>query len=224
MDATVIIPKRAPRAVRNNNPGNIRVGDPWQGLMKPEAMTPDQASEKDFCVFQSPKWGFRAIARVLISYKDKYGIETIAGAITRWAPPRENDTAAYIKHVAELVQQAADLPLDFHSFQDLRPLCKAIAIHENEAWLFEDEDLDTGLRLAGVEPPVTNLASSRTIKSAAAGISATAVIEVVNQVQPALSTIGQIKEYAPHVAVAVLVIVLVAIVVFRIQDWQRARR
>lgn len=224
MTALPTVPTRAPRAVRNNNPGNIRIGDPWQGLAKLEDMTDEQKDENAFCVFQSPKWGFRALARVLISYFDKYQIKTIAGVITRWAPPGENDTVAYINRVAELTQTAADKSLDLHSFKDLRPLCKAIAIHESGAWLFEDSDLDTGLRLAGIEPPVANLAQSRTIKTATAGIGATAVIEMVQQVQPALSVIGNIKEYAPHIAVGVLVIVLIAIVIFRVQDWMQAKR
>ncbi len=31
-----------PRPLRNNNPFDIRVGDPWQGLMSPADMNPAQ--------------------------------------------------------------------------------------------------------------------------------------------------------------------------------------
>lgn len=223
---TPTIEKRALPAVRNNNPGNIRITNPltpWQGLMPADSMTPDQAGEKEFCVFQSPKWGFRAMARLLINYKDKYEIQTIAGVITRWAPPSENDTQAYIRHVAELTQQAADLPLDLHSFKDLRPLCKAIAIHESGSWLFEDADLDTGLTLAGAPPDVPALAKSRTFKAGGAAVVASAALETIQQIQPTLATIGTLKEYSAQIAIGLLVILAVSTMIWRIQDHLRAK-
>ena len=119
------------RAVRNNNPGNIEKGAPWQGLMPPEEMTDEQKDEKRFCVFKSPKWGFRALARTLITYQDKHGIRTIVGVIARWAPPTENVTTAYVKHVSDMTGFKADEVLDLHSYEHLAPLVKAIAIHES---------------------------------------------------------------------------------------------
>lgn len=59
---------KLPRGIRNNNPGNLEWGDPWQGL------DPDgQAQDKRFVVFKDPAMGIRAIARTLITYQDKYG-------------------------------------------------------------------------------------------------------------------------------------------------------
>ena len=46
-----------PRGIRNNNPGNIRIGDDWKGLAKADEMTTWQAKEQDFCVFSDPKYG-----------------------------------------------------------------------------------------------------------------------------------------------------------------------
>ena len=53
------------RGVRNNNPGNIRVGDDWVGLAKSDEMTAWQAKEQEFCVFSEPKYGIRAMCKIL---------------------------------------------------------------------------------------------------------------------------------------------------------------
>ena len=44
------------RGYRNNNPGNIRVGAPWHGLIPRARMTPVQSAEAEFCVFEAPAW------------------------------------------------------------------------------------------------------------------------------------------------------------------------
>src|SRR3546814_1742565 len=90
---------KLPRGIRNNNPGNLEWGDPWQGLLEPKKRT-----DKRFAQFEDPVMGIRAIARTLITYQDKYGIKTIEDAIHRWAPPNENDTLSYSSHVARLAE------------------------------------------------------------------------------------------------------------------------
>ncbi|HCQ3021998.1 TPA: hypothetical protein OHP99_004980, partial [Escherichia coli] len=55
---------KTPRGIRNNNPGNLDKGSPWQGL----AANPD---EPRFCTFKDPVWGIRALAVTLITYHDK---------------------------------------------------------------------------------------------------------------------------------------------------------
>jgi hypothetical protein len=54
--------------------------------------------DPDFVIFSSPIYGIRAMARILRSYKAR-GIVTLAGIIKTWAPPSENNTAAYISFV-----------------------------------------------------------------------------------------------------------------------------
>lgn len=72
-----------------NNPGNIEHGpQTWQG------QTSDQPDAK-LVKFATPEDGLRAIVKTLQTYQRK-GIFTIAGAVTRWAPPIENNTQAYI--------------------------------------------------------------------------------------------------------------------------------
>lgn len=163
-----------PRAQRNNNPLNIVKGSPWQGLMVPEMMTPEQEAETRFCVFSAPRWGFRAAAVTIITYFDKYQIDTIRGVIQRWAPPAENDTNAYIGFVCVHAGFSSDEVLDLHSYDVLFRLLKAMSQEEAGGWYFDDKDLEAGLRSAGVEPaPASFMASHgvppKIIAGAAAG-------------------------------------------------------
>ena len=81
--------ERKTRALRNNNPCNIRLGSRWFGLCK------DQ-TDPSFCQFTSMMYGFRAFFKLAYTYVNKYHIRTIRGFIGRFAPPNENNTCAYI--------------------------------------------------------------------------------------------------------------------------------
>lgn len=85
------------RGIRNNNPGNVRLtGDQWQGM---SATQTDGA----FVQFDEMRYGVRAACKVFRNYQSKYGLRTITQLISRWAPPSENDTAAYAEDVASRV-------------------------------------------------------------------------------------------------------------------------
>src|SRR5690625_833965 len=113
-----------PRGIRLHNPGLIEKGDPWQGLAD------DQSADSRFAVFDGPEWGIRAIARVLITYQDKHGIENISGIVNRWAPPSENDSEAYARHVAQRLGVALHQVIDVTEFETARHLVEAIIRHE----------------------------------------------------------------------------------------------
>lgn len=136
------------RAVRNNNPGNVRVGAKWQGLMPREQMTPEQAAETAFCVFQSPEWGFRAMATIFKNYARLDKITTLRQAISRWAPPSENNTKAYVQSVADYTGCDPDKPFGFQSPANMASLCKAVSIHECGGWFFQQSDLMNGSQAA----------------------------------------------------------------------------
>lgn len=136
------------RGQRNNNPGNIRVGEHWQGLLNPEEMTPEQVAEKEFCVFRSPNWGFRAMGVIFLNYAKLHGISTIRGAISRWAPPNENDTEAYVKAVAARLGCGPDERFSLTNRQNLTGLLKAVSIHECGGWKFALGDLVWGVDAA----------------------------------------------------------------------------
>ncbi|WP_205955160.1 structural protein [Pantoea stewartii] len=120
------------RGIRNNNPGNIRWGDEWKGLV-PEG----QRTDKSFCQFKAPEFGIRAMIIILRNYQSKYGLKTITGIIKRWAPPNENDTQAYILSVAQATGTDADKPIDLTDSRKLFPLLQAIIKHENGTQPYE---------------------------------------------------------------------------------------
>ena len=131
---------KLPRGVRNNNPGNIELGDPWQGLVPVNERT-----DPRFAQFMSPAYGIRALARTLITYQDKHNIRTVTGAINRWAPPVENDTGAYVRAVQNAV--GGDI-VDMHDYRYLRPLVEAIIKHENGRCTYEDAVMAEGVKRA----------------------------------------------------------------------------
>lgn len=184
---------KQPRGIRNNNPGNIRRnGDPWQGLAK------DQ-TDREFFTFQSAIYGIRALARLLITYQDKYGLCTIEGIITRWAPAVENNTTAYIQSVARRTGFSALFALDMHCFDHLKPIVEAIIQHENGQQPYSDAEITKALVLAGVEPKQQSLQASRTVKGgqvATAGTLGAGVIEAVQEtLEPATSALLAIAPY-----------------------------
>ena len=88
------------RGIRNNNPLNIRhSADRWQGARK-------EQTDKAFVQFENMAYGYRAAWKVLDSYWKHFKRErmpfNIRNIISRWAPPNENDTEAYIINVLKL--------------------------------------------------------------------------------------------------------------------------
>ena len=81
------------RGLENRNPGNIRRAPVhYKGEVRP-------SRDPDFKEFESLAWGYRAIFVLLDTYRARYGIDTLRGMISRWAPPSENDTGAYLRTV-----------------------------------------------------------------------------------------------------------------------------
>ncbi|MBR6170754.1 MAG: hypothetical protein IKQ51_08665 [Bacteroidaceae bacterium] len=87
---------KLPRGLRNNNPLNIRrSGDKWQGLRVLQ-------EDREFFQFVSMEYGWRAAFVILCrTYYGKYKLRTIRDIVSRWAPAKENNTEAYIRHVSD---------------------------------------------------------------------------------------------------------------------------
>ena len=85
-----------PRGIRNNNPLNIRRSkDKWQGLSTLQ-------EDREFFKFVSMEYGWRAAFVILCrTYYGKYKLRTIRDIVSRWAPAKENNTEAYIRHVSD---------------------------------------------------------------------------------------------------------------------------
>lgn len=138
-----------PRSVRNANPGNIERGSAtWAGLLPFDQMDSDQRGEQRFCVFVNAKYGFRALAVLLRTYKLKHECDTVRKIIKRFAPPNENATDAYVKAVSQGTGFDPDKVLDFDDPATLIALSRAIATHEAGGWFFEPADLAAGVDLA----------------------------------------------------------------------------
>lgn len=117
--------KNLPRGLRNNNPGNIRLGiTVWVGEIRP-------SQDKSFCQFRSMRYGYRALLRLLQNYRRKYKLRTIKEMIERWAPPSENNTNAYILSVCKEMQVPTTYEPDIEDRESMCALAAAISKHEN---------------------------------------------------------------------------------------------
>ena len=116
--------KTTPRGIRNNNPLNIRVGNNWQGERRPN-------TDGVFEQFQTMQYGYRAAFKLLKTYMGKYRCHTIRQIIHKWAPPRENDTNAYVKRVAGISKLNPDVIIAFWHKQTMIDLAYAMTIVEN---------------------------------------------------------------------------------------------
>jgi hypothetical protein len=117
------------RGIRNNNPLNIRhSADQWQGASTTQ-------TDKNFVQFQSMAYGYRAAWKILDTYclrfrreRKVYNVRTI---ISRWAPPTENDTDAYIKSVVRLSglggNENIPRPNRYRNFERLEKTARLIA-------------------------------------------------------------------------------------------------
>jgi len=140
--ATMTYTHFAQRGIRNNNPGNIRRStDKWQGL------APAQ-DDPAFFKFEAPVMGIRALVRILKNYQTKHGLNTIEQIINRWAPPVENDTAAYVRNVERWTGLAANQPLDLTQPFILGALVPAIIRMENGIQPYPDALIAQGISLA----------------------------------------------------------------------------
>lgn len=192
-----------PLGIRNNNPGNIEWGSPWQGLA---TRIPNDKDTRRFAKFTKPVYGIRAIAVTLITYFDKHGIRTVAGAINRWAPPTENVTSSYVKEVARAVGVPAEQEIDFHDYRFLRPMVEAIIRHENgvgplktaNTW-YKSDVIEEAMRRAGVLPSTPTVANIPVTKetvgaTGAAGLGVAQLADVAPQIAAALDSAN------PHIS------------------------
>ncbi len=105
------------RAWRNSNPGNIRYSE-----FSRRVGAIGQAG--GFAVFPDEATGMYAIEALLRT--DSYNKLTIRDAISRYAPPFENDTAAYHSRLEKLTGLSIDKPMAGLSATELSQVARAI--------------------------------------------------------------------------------------------------
>jgi len=120
---------RASRGIRNNNPLNIRYNarNQWAGMTGRD--------NAGFCTFKHEIYGYRAAWVILKHFWHVFSKKGMAfslrNIITHWAPPQENDTEAYIQHVAHQTGVPADRHLLLYGDHDtLAGIIAAMARHE----------------------------------------------------------------------------------------------
>lgn len=117
--------KNLPRGYRNNNPLNIRISsNAWKGKVTPNT---DGAFEQ----FISMPYGYRAALATMRTYITKYGLNTVAKIIERWAPANENNTLAYIKHVCEFTGLDPDMVVGRNDKDTLTKMAYGMSLVEN---------------------------------------------------------------------------------------------
>ena len=114
-----------PRGLRNNNPGNIRInGDLFQGEVRP-------SKDKSFKQFETMAYGYRAMFVILRNYIRNYKLDTIRKMISRWAPPKENHTEAYVKAVSDYAGIPADDPINVNDREQMIRIVAGMSKVEN---------------------------------------------------------------------------------------------
>lgn len=221
--------KQQPRGIRNFNPGNIdrtKPRTPWQGAVLAEDLT-----DPRFEQFVHPKWGIRAICRVLVTYQDRHGLDSVREIVDRWAPPVENNTEAYIQAVARKLGVGADDAISVHDYATMRELVLAIIRHENGVQPYSSAVIDEGLRLAGIVPKQPKPATRDPVNVGGAVALAGAGVEVVSRaaeepaVQQAAASSEVLTEALPLVSMiggwALTLTVLAALGLLAYRWWQR---
>ena len=85
--------------IAKNNIFNIRkgLGPKWKG---------ETGVCKGFVEFETREHGIRAWIVLMRTYRQKYRCATVRAIVTRFAPPNENNTQAYIKYCRERVYKS----------------------------------------------------------------------------------------------------------------------
>ena len=112
-----------PRGIRNNNPLNIRHNT---GVFRGEI----KGKDKTFKTFSTMPYGYRAAFVILATYLSK-DCNTIEKIITRWAPPSENNTQAYIAKVEKWSGVPKDKVLTAADGADYMLIVAAMSAVEN---------------------------------------------------------------------------------------------
>lgn len=130
-----------PRGIRNNNPGNIvQTANQWQGEV--------QGNDPKYKTFATPEAGIKAMGDNLLTYQDKYGLDTVSGIVSRWAPATENDTGSYVATVSKALGVKPDDKLNLRDPAVMTKLVGAMIGVENGKQPYTDAQLSAGVNAA----------------------------------------------------------------------------
>lgn len=134
---------KAPRGIRNNNPGNLQQTDvQWEG--KTASTDPRYES------FATPEAGIRALA-LNAQHLQANGAQTVTDLISKWAPASENGQAKTQAYIGAVAQAMGVSPTDNVNLQDpatLTAFTNAVITHENGANPYRPEQVQAGVAAA----------------------------------------------------------------------------
>lgn len=148
---------RAPRGIRNNNPGNLE----YRG--QPGASLEDHANPR-FARFRTAEEGLAALAAQLRRYGQR-GVDTVGKIISKYAPSIENDTPGYTGSVSRRLGVDSNTRLDLNDPSVLQGLMGAIIQVENGRNPYSAEQIAaaSGARAAGAPDRPVSISQSTTI-------------------------------------------------------------
>ena len=138
---------KLPRGLRNNNPGNIRLGSSaWTGKVPNHFNT-----DGEFEQFDHMEYGVRAMVKLLYKYTQTQRGDTLRDIINTYAPPSENHTYAYVDAVSEKADIPADIPTKEWFFKEgvLLDLVNAMIYQENGKYISK-QTIEKGIELSKV--------------------------------------------------------------------------
>jgi uncharacterized protein (TIGR02594 family) len=112
-----------PRGVRNNNPGNLEIGQFTQSL---PGYT--QGADSRFASFQTPEQGLGALSTLLTT---KYNGQSLNQIISHYAPSSENDTQSYIDNLSKSTGLDPNKPVDMSNPDTRQKVMQGIVKIEN---------------------------------------------------------------------------------------------
>ncbi len=96
-----------PLTLRYNNPGAVEF-KPWMG-----AYGATLGPNGRYAQFETPDQGYSVMGRILDTYQNKHGLNTVSGIVNRWAPADvdNNSTGSYINSVSRRLGIDPNAPL-----------------------------------------------------------------------------------------------------------------
>ena len=152
--------------LRQNNPGNIRPGAGFIG---------ETGVGSGYATFQNPLFGGRALARLLSTYKNQYGISNVDSLIDRYAPSGDNTMESrtnYKGFIANKLGVGKDDEIDLDDDNTKLGVMKAIVEFENRNQNpYSDQEYNLMIQSAKMDDEdkvsdlLTNTNSARAVKN-----------------------------------------------------------
>ena len=129
------------RAERNNNPGNLE--------FRGQAGAVPESGSGRFAKFGTQAEGVAALVKQLQRYGSR-GLDTLEEIIGTYAPSSENNTQAYVAALSKRLGVGGSDQLDLSDSNTLAQLVRGISTHEAGSNYLSDQDVMSGLQMAGV--------------------------------------------------------------------------